>query len=60
MEQISAGTEEQAHEAEKTSEQIYNLGSQIDYAVSKAMEGRRNYRVYKKAKYLNLKIQLNC
>lgn len=38
MEQISAGTEEQAHEAEKTSEQIYNLGSQIDYAVSKAME----------------------
>jgi methyl-accepting chemotaxis protein len=38
MEQISAGTEEQANEAEKTSEQIHNLGNEIDYAVSKAME----------------------
>lgn len=38
MEQISAGTEEQAHEAEKTSEQIHNLGDEIDYAVSKAIE----------------------
>lgn len=38
MEQISSGTEEQAGEAEKTSEQIYNLGNEIDYAVSKALE----------------------
>ena len=38
MGQISAGTEEQAHEAEKNIEQIHNLGDEIDYAVSKAIE----------------------
>ncbi|MDQ2085583.1 methyl-accepting chemotaxis protein [Herbivorax sp. ANBcel31] len=38
MEQISSGTEEQASEAEKTSEQTHNLGQEIDFAVSKAVE----------------------
>ncbi|TYQ17795.1 UNVERIFIED_CONTAM: methyl-accepting chemotaxis sensory transducer with Cache sensor [Acetivibrio alkalicellulosi] len=38
MEQISMGTEEQAHEAEKTSEQTHNLEKEINIAVSKADE----------------------
>lgn len=38
MEQINAGTEEQTYEAEKASNQINNLGGEIDFAISRAVE----------------------